>query len=425
MSVILLSTKDYKIIREDQKNFFKQITIVKNKNAEIIYDAKSIRFLDKVIKEFNNGIYKIKNKNIKVNNIPDLYKLQILSKWDIQENGEGYSGLVSFITSNNRPILELENRFSKNVFGFDNSLLYSFYNIGREVFVSFLFIIPIYININIDKNQNLLVSKHSDLHTTVFLENIEKKIYRQITPFQKQIVKDRFEELLFNLNHLSLSSKDKFTVYVDVENYERIKIFHYKPPISEDSFALPLNATLECEKLLSGLSILYNNSNNSYYVEDSFKNKIQISPLKSDLISTQFSNLFYTNLKNQINLSWKLGLFLSSLILSRKIVECLLIDILIKKYPRHQGINNAQIYTDIKTGHYRNFVDILEELKNRKKDFVPLDKDITKLLSLIRPFRGRANTATHSLTEKPSQHDIETHKIQEIVELANNIYTSI
>ncbi|MBT7102466.1 hypothetical protein HN935_03050, partial [archaeon] len=62
-----------------------------------------------------------------------------------------------------------------------------------------------------------------------------------------------------------------------------------------------------------------------------------------DLITIKFEDIFYKNLSNEINKCYKIGSHTSVFVLSRKLIENLLIDTLRKKYPINEN-NNIEIY---------------------------------------------------------------------------------
>ena len=59
----------------------------------------------------------------------------------------------------------------------------------------------------------------------------------------------------------------------------------------------------------------------------------QIFPsTRGNLIETKFDDFFYANLTKEINLAYKFGMFTSAIILSRKMIENLVIEIFRAKY---------------------------------------------------------------------------------------------
>lgn len=116
---------------------------------------------------------------------------------------------------------------------------------------------------------------------------------------------------------------------------------------------------------------------------------------KSDLIDTKFEDIFYRNLNQEINKCYKLGAYTSAFILSRKLIENLIIDILRKKFPQNQ--ENIDIYYRVNEGRFHDLTILLKNFEQRKKDFGIDEETIDEFFKLIKPFRPSANSNAHSI----------------------------
>ena len=116
---------------------------------------------------------------------------------------------------------------------------------------------------------------------------------------------------------------------------------------------------------------------------------------KSDLIDIKFEDVFYRNLNQEINKCYKFGAYTASFILSRKLIENLIIDILRRKFPQSQ--NNLDIYYRINDGRFHDLTILLKHLDEKKEEF-GIDKEaIEEFFKLIKPFRPTANSNAHSI----------------------------
>jgi len=113
-------------------------------------------------------------------------------------------------------------------------------------------------------------------------------------------------------------------------------------------------------------------------------------------LDVEFAEYFYTQLKDEINSTYKLGMFTSTMFLSRKLLENLVIDILRKKFPASTP-GNLELYFNPTQGRFNDFTILLKNLEDKKEDF-GVDKEIiTEFISLIKPFRPRTNSNIHSI----------------------------
>lgn len=145
---------------------------------------------------------------------------------------------------------------------------------------------------------------------------------------------------------------------------------------------------------------------------------------RSNLLDYAFGDYFYDNLKNEINLTWKLGLFNSSIILSRKLIENLVIDVLRKKYPTKDDKKNIEIYYIPSQRRFKDFSILLGILNDKKNDFSPDIPIVVKFLEKVKIFKETANSLAHSMIENPTETQILDFKIIEMVTLLSKLLKS-
>jgi hypothetical protein len=109
----------------------------------------------------------------------------------------------------------------------------------------------------------------------------------------------------------------------------------------------------------------------------------------------------------------------STLILSRKLIENLIIELLRKKFPSKKDMN---LYYNTTEKRFHDFSILLGNLNNQKNLFIPDITEIEKIIQMAQPFRKGANNATHYPFENPDESKILELKISEIVESILRIY---
>lgn len=115
---------------------------------------------------------------------------------------------------------------------------------------------------------------------------------------------------------------------------------------------------------------------------------------------------FYPDLIDQINQSYRLGIYDATLVLSRKLLENLVIDILRAKY----GTDRIELYYDTNSRRFQPFYTLVENLESNLADFQhysdALDDEFIRRLN---SFRQTANRGAHSLETNISEGEIETY----------------
>ncbi|MEM3112604.1 MAG: ATP-binding protein [Candidatus Anstonellales archaeon] len=136
----------------------------------------------------------------------------------------------------------------------------------------------------------------------------------------------------------------------------------------------------------------------------------------------RYPEIFYKPLEDEINSSYSSRLPNGTLILSRKLVENLIYNILEYKFPKDV---NLWYNTGERRAH--DFGVLQKHLKDKQHKFPPDQQDlIEKLLKLIIPFRLEANSKTHKVLEYlDSTDELGRLKIPEIVELELKIIEKI
>ena len=136
------------------------------------------------------------------------------------------------------------------------------------------------------------------------------------------------------------------------------------------------------------------------------------------IIEYETNNRFIKSHIDEINKAYTYGCYTCVFILARKIVENLIIDILRKKYPENDSRENKELYFDVNQNRFKNFDEILDNMKNKKGDFGTESPAVNKLYDLAKKLKNDANNKVHSLYHiVRSKREIEELKLQDIIDL--------
>lgn len=142
------------------------------------------------------------------------------------------------------------------------------------------------------------------------------------------------------------------------------------------------------------------------------------------LLDIEFNDFFYDALKKEINKAYKFGLFTSTMFLSRKLLENLVIEILRIKYPQNvQG--NLDIYYNARDGRFHDFTILLRNFEQKKDDFNVDKQIISEFISLVKSFRPRANSNTHSIVVISNEDEVLTYDIEKMAALLLKLWNNI
>jgi hypothetical protein len=144
---------------------------------------------------------------------------------------------------------------------------------------------------------------------------------------------------------------------------------------------------------------------------------------RSDLIDIKFEDIFYRNLTKEINKCYKLGSYTASFILSRKLIENLVIGVLRKKFP--PSPENLEIYYRAKEGRFHDLTILLKNLEEKKFEFGIDAEIITEFFKLIKPFRPTANSNAHSILIWGDKDELDKLQVEKMAGLLIKILRNI
>jgi len=143
-----------------------------------------------------------------------------------------------------------------------------------------------------------------------------------------------------------------------------------------------------------------------------------------NLLEIEFNEFFYDGLKNEINSTYFSGSFTSTMLLGRKLLENLVIEILRIRYPPNKQ-GNLEMYYNARDGKFHDFTILLKNLEERKDDF-GIDKEIiTEFISLVKPFRPRANANAHSMVIVSDEDEVLKWNIPKMAALLLKLWNNL
>jgi len=150
------------------------------------------------------------------------------------------------------------------------------------------------------------------------------------------------------------------------------------------------------------------------------------APAIPDYLSIQvFPDEFYKAITENINLAYKYGLYTAAMVLIRKMLENLLIDILRKKY----GMKNLDLFFDPQHGRFRMFNELIRNFEGKLQDFKYIEPRIEEILTELKNMREECNAAAHSLGKeiklKRDSLDNIREKVNFLVSMMIRVYNNI
>ena len=174
-------------------------------------------------------------------------------------------------------------------------------------------------------------------------------------------------------------------------------------------------------KYLQENGILFDEDSEVFQYIDSSTIKIGQPFSSAPFMQINFNDNFFNNLEKEINGCYQNGFYTASLILSRKLVENLLIDLLKKKYPLNTK-QNLDLYYISTQGRHRDLSDLIGVLDTKKSDFPTYSQPIEEILKLVTPFRETSNANTHSILISSRKEEVDGFNVPRLIDLLKYVY---
>lgn len=113
---------------------------------------------------------------------------------------------------------------------------------------------------------------------------------------------------------------------------------------------------------------------------------------------------FYDELIDNINRCYQIEVYDGTLVLTRKLLENLVIELLRQEYPK----SYVRMYHIPEQQRFRNFSELLEVFEYRLKDYQSYSNGVDgELIENINQFRDSANSDAHSIVRNPSKENVD------------------
>ncbi len=133
------------------------------------------------------------------------------------------------------------------------------------------------------------------------------------------------------------------------------------------------------------------------------------------LLNIELNDEHYRKLKNEINATFKHGLFISAFMLSRKLIENLMIDILRTRFPAVSN-ENIELYFDTEHKVHKDFNLLLDAFEQQKEE-IPIDtEELIEFIEELNSFRLKEDESSHSFNKIPDQNTIRKYNVEGVIE---------
>ncbi|MBD3227664.1 MAG: hypothetical protein GF329_05705 [Candidatus Lokiarchaeota archaeon] len=146
-----------------------------------------------------------------------------------------------------------------------------------------------------------------------------------------------------------------------------------------------------------------------------------------DFLQYGFNDSFLDYIKKEINESFNSAHYLSVIILSRKLAECIIIrvfEVVFRKNNENGGYceSNHDLWFDKTKNRYQNFDTLLANLKDNSPSFQEDKELVEEICYLIKPFKDEANKIVHYDYKKPNEDYVKQRSIPDIFDKLGKLY---
>lgn len=246
------------------------------------------------------------------------------------------------------------------------------------------------------------------------------KWYKQSLSFIRDLSPDRYDKFkgIFTTNKRSGVNEYTYTI----QDYIHGIYLENKPKNYTDEIV--------SRKLKEQIEILKSASARINEFSFDLESYVRINPIYSNrpaftsnnpnkILDTDLEDEHYNSLMTEINSTFRLELFISTFLLSKELIENLLIDILRLIFPPTSD-ENISLYYDMEKQKFKDLDRLLDTInKNKKK--LPFDDDaLEELIGMLGVMTSRDKPTSHSRIKIPDREDIKGYRIKETVEILQN-----
>lgn len=149
--------------------------------------------------------------------------------------------------------------------------------------------------------------------------------------------------------------------------------------------------------------------------------KKQKEKIKELLVYSSQNHFIEGHIK-ELNRAYNYKCYTGAYILSRKIIENLIIELIQKHFPPEKSLDNKELCWDVNQKRFKDFSIILKNLYDKRNDFGQKNKAVERLYQLAKKFKDGANNTTHSWFHLVSMPDeLDNLQLQDMIELIKEI----
>lgn len=157
-------------------------------------------------------------------------------------------------------------------------------------------------------------------------------------------------------------------------------------------------------------------------LEEEIKRKLKVKNTSDNsddlIIHNKLNERFYDKLIDEINNSFYYEIYTGCFILTRKLFENMIIDILRNNFNKEkelfQNLNNKKTYN--------NFSVLLNNLKKKKLELGFTISEIEGLIKKLNPYRIEANSKTHNIVDFGEKGELKKYDIELTFDLLKRIW---
>lgn len=150
------------------------------------------------------------------------------------------------------------------------------------------------------------------------------------------------------------------------------------------------------------------------------------SKSESDFLPYAFNDPFLDYLRKEINESYRNNLYLSVMFLSRKVLEVVFIRIMEVVFPKQSAgkynKGNHELWFDVRRNGYRNFGELITNLKENSSAFQEDKQLVLELCALVKPFKDETNSCVHDDYKIPDASYVRDWRASQIVTLSRKVF---
>lgn len=154
------------------------------------------------------------------------------------------------------------------------------------------------------------------------------------------------------------------------------------------------------------------------------KTRTHVNRPGKDFVVFQTDDKFQKRHIQEVNSTYEHGNYIATYILCRKIIENLIIDLLVKRFPNND-LPSRSLYYDVARGRFNDFSVTLKNLHDKRSEYPDkVKKAVERLCQLAKGFAKDANNQTHSWFYIATKKELDESSVQEILDLIETINSS-